>query len=306
MSASSLLPPRLLFGSWLLLSIVLCTLRIRRIVLITSCPNSRFLVLYKLLVSAEDAGNGLSSSRSGSLRVTFVLFLRSPANLFRQVGTVHGIFCKPLQARKESDPPVLWFPAEGEDDTGNYFRLATAQAKDRGQHLCLRVGGGSDLGMLRRPSDGAPDRPVAIEAQGFTGEWGSEDVISFFQAQQWSGVQAITRRKKGKIFVGILRACPPPDEKEAAGARLQVWHYVDADDSGLHISVTRAARRQQVAQETFRAQTPRKSFRSQFQQALKDGWVAVNQGWSGDCCFSVLAAAKHFGSGHRSLETAQE
>ena len=75
-------------------------------------------------------------------------------------------------------------------------------------------------------------------------------LIDFLEEQQWSKVQVITRRKeRGKLFVWIVKACLPPKEQEASGERSQVWQYVDSDDSGLHIYVTRTAHRQPETQE---------------------------------------------------------
>ena len=75
-------------------------------------------------------------------------------------------------------------------------------------------------------------------------------LIDFFEEQQWSKVQVITRRKeRGKRFVWVLKACLPPNEQEASGERSQAWQYVDSDDSGLHIYVTRTAHRQPETQE---------------------------------------------------------
>ena len=84
-----------------------------------------------------------------------------------EVSGTHGIFIKLLQAQKAPDPPVHWFPVEKRENVDNYFRLASASAnKDRGQHLCFKVGGGADLGVARRSSDPSPARPIPAAVQG--------------------------------------------------------------------------------------------------------------------------------------------
>ena len=111
-----------------------------------------------------------------------------------------GIFITRTGVDKRNEK-VKWMPRPHEYDADNYLRSCLAEAKKREQSLKFRMGGGSDLGVLRLPTDTVPQRPTQIQVQGFPRSWDAPDVTNFLNEQGWQEVVPVTCRSVNGIML---------------------------------------------------------------------------------------------------------
>lgn len=156
------------------------------------------------------------------------------------------------------DEKIRWVPKGADVEAEQYLETVLAEARARKQGLCFRTGGGSDLGMIKLPSDKEDNKPMLVEMLGVPGYWENCDVTGFLENQGWSQLQTLTRKRaQARQFVWVLKGMPPADPLHP---QKSTWHYQDKTNPQLSFHVTKAAPKVQKKQEVVKVHPPRRRF----------------------------------------------
>ena len=90
-----------------------------------------------------------------------------------------GIFVTLTGVAKRAEK-VKWLKKRDDQDPDNYFRERGAFAKERGQSLKFRMGGGSDLGVMFLPTDKTENSHIQVEIHGTPKVWEADEVLDFW------------------------------------------------------------------------------------------------------------------------------
>lgn len=156
---------------------------------------------------------------------------------------------------------VKWFRKKEDRDPDNYLRECLAIAKERGQSLKFRMGGGSGVGVMYLPTETMEKSHIQIHIQGIPKLWEADQVMDFLTEQGWSDMTPLSCRMKRRQPVWAFRALPPLDPATNLPSG-STWHYVDSTDGNLQVYVTKATGRFPRPQAVLPATPPRKTFRS--------------------------------------------
>lgn len=158
-------------------------------------------------------------------------------------------------------------------DHESYFNLCCEQSRIKGKVLALRQGGGHDLGLVDgTPSDFPDIRPRRFLLFGAPRHWDDADVSLFLENQNWSKLEVLSRRQRGR-GVGpewLFKAFPPETQSGQSS-----WSYQDATDQAnvFYLNITpEGPRKRKVALSEF-IEGPKKSWNS---KKLKQGHESID------------------------------
>eukprot|EP00435_Cladocopium_sp_Y103_P038804 s136_g10.t1 len=120
-----------------------------------------------------------------------------------------GIFTNKNLDVSSVKPQFVWIKKEYTETNHAYFQRCQKLAAERKQALCLRKGGGSDLGFPKTDKDNQDLKPKGIQISGIPKPWMSEEVSEFLTSQGWTQITLWNRRFQNRKVIWNAKALPP-------------------------------------------------------------------------------------------------
>ena len=147
--------------------------------------------------------------KQGSALVGWLKLSAADAKVLLDNSGRKGIFTNKNLDVSTVKPQFIWLQKDKTETKHSYFQRCQKLATERKQALCLRKGGGSDLGFPKKESDSEELKPKGIQISGVPKPWMSEEVSEFLTSQGWTQITLWNRKYQNRKVLWNAKAIPP-------------------------------------------------------------------------------------------------